>query len=176
MLHLLHDKYGITEADFMSAELSMVPAFKAKDVGFDRALLGSYGHDDRVCAYPAWKACLDETSDRHTVMIVLADKEEIGSVGATGMQSRFFENTVAEVLSVCGQYSDLALRRCLANSKMLSSDVSAAFDPVYASAYEKKNAAYFGRGMVFNKFTGSRGKSGSNDANAEFMAQIVKNK
>ncbi|HBD41046.1 MAG TPA: aminopeptidase, partial [Lachnospiraceae bacterium] len=130
------------------------------------------GQDDRVCAYTSLVAMLEVENTEYTTCCLLVDKEEIGSVGATGMRSRVFENTVAEVLSVCGQYSDLALRRCLANSKMLSSDVSAAFDPVYASAYEKKNAAYFGRGMVFNKFTGSRGKSGSNDANAEFMAQI----
>ena len=172
ILAMLKDKYGIEEEDFLSAELEAVPAGPARDYGIDRSMIMGYGHDDRVCAFPSLIALINSSKVRRTGVCILVDKEEIGSVGATGMQSKFFENTVAEVLSVCGQYSDLALRRCLANSKMLSSDVSAAFDPVYASAYEKKNAAYFGRGMVFNKFTGSRGKSGSNDANAEFMAQI----
>ena len=172
ILSLLKEKYGIEEEDFLSAELCVVPAGPARDYGFDKSMIMGYGHDDKVCAYPSLIAQLESVKPEKTSVCILVDKEEIGSVGATGMRSRVFENTVAEVLSVCGQYSDLALRRCLANSKMLSSDVSAAFDPVYASAYEKKNAAYFGRGMVFNKFTGSRGKSGSNDANAEFMAQI----
>ena len=172
ILSMLKEKYDIEEEDFLSAELEIVPAGPARDYGLDRSMIAAYGQDDRVCAYTSLVAMLEVENTEYTTCCLLVDKEEIGSVGATGMRSRVFENTVAEVLSVCGQYSDLALRRCLANSKMLSSDVSAAFDPVYASAYEKKNAAYFGRGMVFNKFTGSRGKSGSNDANAEFMAQI----
>lgn len=172
ILSILKEKYDMEEEDFLSAELEVVPAGKSRESGLDASMIMAYGQDDRVCAYTSLVAMLEVENTEYTTCCLLVDKEEIGSVGATGMRSRVFENTVAEVLSVCGQYSDLALRRCLANSKMLSSDVSAAFDPVYASAYEKKNAAYFGRGMVFNKFTGSRGKSGSNDANAEFMAQI----
>ena len=170
VLHLLHDKYGITEADFMSAELSMVPAFKAKDVGFDRALLGSYGHDDRVCAYPAWKACLDETSDKHTVMIVLADKEEIGSEGTTGMQSAIFTDLIDELAASFG-VSSAAIR---AHSKCLSADVTAAYDPNYPEVCEKNNSVFLSCGAGIMKFTGARGKSGSNDANAEFLAYLRK--
>ena len=172
VLALLKKQYDIEEEDFLSAELEVVPAGQARESGIDRSMIMAYGQDDRVCAYTSLVAMLEVEDSEYTTCCLLVDKEEIGSVGATGMQSNFFENAVAEVLNLAGQYSDLALRRCLANSKMLSSDVSAAFDPTYASAYEKKNAAYFGRGMVFNKFTGSRGKSGSNDANAEFMAEI----
>lgn len=172
ILSILKEKYDVEEEDFLSAELEVVPAGKARESGLDASMIMAYGQDDRVCAYTSLLAMLEVENTEYTTCCLLVDKEEIGSVGATGMRSQVFENTVAEVLSCVGQYSDLALRRCLANSKMLSSDVSAAFDPTYASAYEKKNAAYFGRGMVFNKFTGSRGKSGSNDANAEFMAQI----
>lgn len=172
ILSILKEKYDMEEEDFLSAELEVVPAGKARESGFDTSMIMAYGQDDRVCAFPSLLAMVEVENTEYTTCCLLVDKEEIGSVGATGMRSRNFENTVAEVLSLTGQYSDLALRRCLANSRMLSSDVSAAFDPTYASAYEKKNAAYFGRGMVFNKFTGSRGKSGSNDANAEFMAQI----
>lgn len=172
VLSILKEKYDVEEEDFLSAELEVVPAGKARESGLDGSMIMAYGQDDRVCAYTSLLAMLEVENTEYTTCCLLVDKEEIGSVGATGMRSQVFENTVAEVLSCAGQYSDLALRRCLANSKMLSSDVSAAFDPTYASAYEKKNAAYFGRGMVFNKFTGSRGKSGSNDANAEFMAQI----
>ncbi len=168
VLHLLHDKYGIEEADFMSAELSIVPAFKAKDVGFDRALLGSYGHDDRVCAYPAWKACLDETSDRHTVMIILADKEEIGSEGTTGMQSAIFTDLIDELAASFG-VSSAAIR---AHSKCLSADVTAAFDPNYPEVCEKTNSVFLSCGAGMMKFTGARGKSGSNDANAEFIAYL----
>ncbi len=168
VLHLLHDKYGIEEADFMSAELSIVPAFKAKDVGFDRALLGSYGHDDRVCAYPAWKACLDETSDRHTVMIILADKEEIGSEGTTGMQSAIFTDLIDELATSFG-VSSAAIR---AHSKCLSADVTAAFDPNYPEVCEKTNSVFLSCGAGMMKFTGARGKSGSNDANAEFIAYL----
>ena len=172
VLNILKEKYDMEEEDFLSAELEVVPAGKARESGFDTSMIMAYGQDDRVCAFTSLLAMVEVENTEYTTCCLLVDKEEIGSVGATGMRSRNFENTVAEVLSLTGQYSDLALRRCLANSRMLSSDVSAAFDPTYASAYEKKNAAYFGRGMVFNKFTGSRGKSGSNDANAEFMAQI----
>lgn len=172
VIAVLKDKYGIEEEDFLSAELEVVPAGKARESGIDTSMIMAYGQDDRVCAFTSLVAMLEVGDTEHTTCCLLVDKEEIGSVGATGMQSNFFENVVAELLDRLGQYSELAVRRCLANSKMLSSDVSAAFDPTYASAYEKKNAAYFGRGMVFNKFTGSRGKSGSNDANAEYMAQI----
>ena len=172
ILSILKEKYDMEEEDFLSAELEVVPAGKARESGFDTSMIMAYGQDDRVCAFTSLLAMVEVENTEYTTCCLLVDKEEIGSVGATGMRSRNFENTVAEVLSLTGQYSDLALRRCLANSRLLSSDVSAAFDPTYASAYEKKNAAYFGRGMVFNKFTGSRGKSGSNDANAEFMAQI----
>jgi aspartyl aminopeptidase len=172
VLAILKKKYDVEEEDFLSAELEVVPAGKARESGIDTSMIMAYGQDDRVCAYTSLVAMLEVENPEYTTCCLLVDKEEIGSVGATGMRSGFFENTVAELLACCGQYSDLALRRSLANSKMLSSDVSAAFDPTYASVYEKKNAAYFGRGMVFNKFTGSRGKSGSNDANAEFMAEI----
>lgn len=172
VLSILKEKYDMEEEDFLSAELEVVPAGKSRESGIDASMIMGYGQDDRVCAYTSLVAMLEVEGTKHTTCCLLVDKEEIGSVGATGMQSAVFENTVAEVMNCLGQYSELAVRRCLANSKMLSSDVSAAFDPAYASAYEKKNAAYFGRGMVFNKFTGSRGKSGSNDANAEFMAQI----
>ena len=172
VLKILKEKYDVEEEDFLSAELEVVPAGKARESGIDASMIMAYGQDDRVCAFTSLLAMLEVEDVEYTTCCLLVDKEEIGSVGATGMRSNVFENTVAEVLDRAGQYTELALRRCLANSKMLSSDVSAAFDPTYASAYEKKNAAYFGRGMVFNKFTGSRGKSGSNDANAEFMAQI----
>lgn len=172
VMAVLKEKYEIEEEDFLSAELEIVPAGKAREAGIDASMIMAYGQDDRVCAYTSLVAMLEVENPKHTTCCLLVDKEEIGSVGATGMQSVVFENTVAEIINLLGEYSELSVRRCLANSKMLSSDVSAAFDPTYASAYEKKNAAYFGRGMVFNKFTGSRGKSGSNDANAEFMAQI----
>ena len=168
----LNREYGMTEADFLSAELEVVPAGKAREAGLDRSMVLGYGQDDRVCAFTSLAAMLEIGQTERTACCILVDKEEIGSVGATGMQSRFFENTVAEVLNLVGEYSELNVRRCLAASDMLSSDVSAAFDPSYASAFEKKNAAFFGRGMVFNKFTGARGKSGSNDANAEYVAHI----
>ena len=173
MLALIEQKYGFTEEDFQSAELRLVPAGKARELGFDRSMTLAYGQDDRVCAYTSLRAMLENTCTRRTSCCLLVDKEEIGSVGATGMQSRFFENTVAELMRlVSGTESDLALRRCLANCKMLSSDVSSAYDALYASAYDKKNVAYLGRGMVFNKFTGARGKSGSNDANAEYLGEL----
>ncbi|MDE7422260.1 MAG: aminopeptidase [Lachnospiraceae bacterium] len=174
VLKLLKESYGIEEEDFLSAELEVVPAGKARESGIDKSMIMAYGQDDRVCAYTSLIAMLEENTSDTTSCCLLVDKEEIGSVGATGMRSHFFENTVAELLDAMGIYSELTLRRTLANSRMLSSDVSAAFDPSYASAFEKKNAAYFGRGMVFNKFTGSRGKSGSNDANAEYIAKLRK--
>ena len=174
ILSLLKEKYGIEEEDFLSAELEAVPAGPARDYGIDRSMIMGYGHDDRVCAYPSLIALINSSKVKRTGVCILVDKEEIGSVGATGMQSRFFENMVAEVMDRCGNYSELGLRRALANSYMLSSDVSAAYDPNYASVFEKKNAAYFGKGMVFNKYTGARGKSGSNDASAEFVGKLRK--
>ena len=174
LLKILKDVYGIEEEDFISAELEIVPAGKARDAGLDRSMVLAYGQDDRVCAYPSFRAQMEVTDIARTSCTLLVDKEEIGSVGATGMQSRFFENALAEVMSLCGQYSELALRRTLANSAMLSSDVSAAFDPSYAAAFENKNACFLGCGMVFNKFTGARGKSGSNDANAEYLGALRK--
>ncbi len=172
VLKILSEYYGVEESDFISAELEIVPAGKAREAGFDRSMILGYGQDDRVCAYPSFRAQTEVHDLERTSCTLLVDKEEIGSVGATGIKSRFFENALAEVMNLCGQYSELALRRTLANSCMLSSDVSAAFDPSYASAFEKKNSAYLGKGMVFNKFTGSRGKSGSNDANAEYIAHL----
>ena len=172
LLGILKDYYGIEEDDFESAELEVVPAGKARDAGFDRSMILGYGHDDRSCAYPAFRAQIESHDLDRTSCTLLVDKEEIGSVGATGMQSRFFENALAEVMELCGQYSELSLRRALANSCMLSSDVSAAYDPSYAAAFEKKNAAFMGKGVAFNKFTGARGKSGSNDANAEYIAHL----
>lgn len=172
ILALLKERYDIEEEDFLSAELEVVPAGKARDYGLDRSMVMGYGHDDRICAYTSLRAILEEESIERTAVCLLVDKEEVGSIGATGMHSRFFENTVAEVMDRLGEYHDLALRRALKNSKMLSSDVSAAFDPNYASVMEKHNSAYFGRGLVFNKYTGSRGKSGCNDANAEYVAEL----
>lgn len=172
VLEILKDKYSMEEEDFLSAELEVVPAGKAKESGIDASMIMGYGQDDRVCAFTSLKAMLEVEDTEYTTCCLLVDKEEIGSVGATGMQSKTFENTLAELMNGMGEYSELALRRCLSNSKMLSSDVSAAFDPTFKAAYEPKNAAYFGKGMVFNKFTGARGKSGSNDANAEYFAGI----
>ena len=172
VLALLKEKYDMEEEDFLSAELEIVPAGKARDCGLDRSMVLAYGQDDRVCAYTSLLAMLETTNVEKTACCLLVDKEEIGSVGATGMHSRFFENTVAEIFSAMGDYSDLKVRKALANSKMLSSDVSAAFDPMFESVFEKKNTAYFGHGLVFNKYTGSRGKSGSNDANAEYVAYL----
>lgn len=172
ILEILKETYDIEEDDFISAELEVVPAGKTREAGFDRSMIMGYGQDDRVCAFTSLKAMLDTGETDRTICCILVDKEEIGSVGATGMHSRFFENAVAEVMNLCGDYSELNVRRCLAHSCMLSSDVSAAFDPSYASCFEKKNTAFMGEGMVFNKYTGARGKSGSNDANAEYMAHI----
>lgn len=172
ILDILKRDYDMEEEDFISAELEVVPAGKAREAGFDRSMILSYGQDDRVCAFSSMKAMLEIGQTKRTACCILVDKEEIGSVGATGMQSKFFENAVAEVMNLCGEYSEINLRRCLANSCMLSSDVSSAFDPTYAASFDKKNVAYLGGGMVFNKFTGSRGKSGSNDANAEYLGHI----
>ena len=172
VLRILKEKYDVEEEDFLSAELEIVPAGKARDCGLDRSMVAAYGQDDRVCAYTSFVAMMEMDAPKRTSCCLLTDKEEIGSVGATGMQSRFFENTVAELLDGMGCYSDLALRRTLRNSSMLSSDVSAGYDPAYGECFEKKNAAYLGRGIVLNKFTGARGKSGSNDANAEYVAEV----
>ena len=172
VLRILKEKYDVEEEDFLSAELEIVPAGKARDCGLDRSMVAAYGQDDRVCAYTSFVAMMEMDAPKRTSCCLLTDKEEIGSVGATGMQSRFFENTVAELLDGMGCYSDLALRRTLRNSSMLSSDVSAGYDPAYAECFEEKNAAYLGRGIVLNKFTGARGKSGSNDANAEYVAEV----
>ena len=172
ILRILNEKYGVEEEDFLSAELEIVPAGKARDCGLDRSMIAGYGQDDRVCAYTSLLALLEMEAPKRTSCCLLVDKEEIGSVGATGMQSHFFENSVAEVLDALGQYSDLRLRKALKNSSMLSSDVSAGYDPAFAEAFEKKNSAYLGRGIVLNKFTGARGKSGSNDANAEYVARV----
>ena len=172
ILSILTKEYQVEEEDFLSAEIEVVPAGAARDYGFDRSMIMGYGHDDRVCAYPSYQAMLEVKVPEYTSVCLLVDKEEIGSVGASGMQSRFFENCVAEVMNLAGTYSELALRRALRNSKVLSSDVSAAFDPNFPSVMEKKNSAFFGHGLVFNKYTGARGKSGSNDANAEYMARL----
>ncbi len=172
ILEILQKSYDIEEEDFISAELEVVPAGRTREAGFDRSMILGYGQDDRVCAFTSMKAMLEVTSSDRTACCILVDKEEIGSVGATGMQSKFFENAVAEVMNLTGEYSELNMRRCLAHSCMLSSDVSSAFDPTYASSFDKKNVAYLGGGMVFNKFTGARGKSGSNDANAEYLGHI----
>ena len=172
VLQLLKEKYGMEEEDFTSAELEIVPAGKARDCGLDRSMILSYGQDDRVCAFTSLFAMLDVTEAKRTGCCLLVDKEEIGSVGATGMHSRFFENVVAELIALAEGESDLKVRRALANSKMLSSDVSAAYDPMYAEAFEKRSSAFFTNGLTFNKFTGSRGKSGSNDANAEYIAAL----
>ena len=172
VLHLLKEYYDVEEEDFVSAELEIVPAGKARDCGIDRSMLLSYGQDDRVCAFTSLFAMLDVEETERTACCILVDKEEIGSVGATGMHSRFFENVIAELVALEGGESDLKVRRALQNSCMLSSDVSAAYDPMYAEAFEKRSSAFFAKGLVFNKFTGARGKSGSNDANAEYLAKI----
>ncbi len=172
VLELLKEYYGMDEEDFVSAELEIVPAGKARDLGLDRSMVLAYGHDDRVCAFTSLFALLDAPQAKRTACCILVDKEEIGSVGATGMHSRFFENAVAELIALEGQESELKVRRALQNSKMLSSDVSAAYDPMFAENFEKRSAAFFSKGLVFNKYTGSRGKSGSNDANAEYLAKL----
>lgn len=174
VLKILKDKYDFEEEDFLSAEIEVVPSGKARDYGIDRSMVAGYGHDDRVCAYTSFMALLDIEMPEYTSCCILVDKEEIGSVGATGAQSLFFENTVAELLLKQGTDSFIKTRKAMANSKMLSSDVSAGVDPLYLSVNDKKNAAYLGKGIVFNKYTGARGKSGSNDANPEYMAEIRK--
>ncbi len=173
ILAILKEKYGMEEEDFLSAEIEVVPAGKSRDFGLDRSMILGYGHDDRVCAYAQIEAMLKiAETPRCTCCCILADKEEIGSVGATGMRARYFENAVAEIMDKLGEYSELKLRRALSSSRMLSCDVSAGFDPSYAASFEKKNSAYLGRGVCFNKYTGSRGKGGSNDANAEYMGRL----
>ena len=169
-LSILHDKYGVTEEDFLSAELSLVPAFKARDIGFDRALVASYGHDDRVCSYPAVTALLDNADTKQTVMVVLADKEEIGSVGFTGMQSAFLVDLITEISNACGK-NPIVVR---SKSKCLSADVTACYDPNFAEVYEKRNSALISCGTTMSKYTGSRGKSGTNDATAEFVGYVRK--
>ena len=172
LLKLLKDEYDIEEDDFISAEIEAVPAGKARDAGFDRSMILAYGHDDRCCAYPSALAMVDVDNPKTTSCGLFVDKEEIGSVGATGMESHFFEDMMREVLELMGVYSEINLSRCFRNSRMLSSDVNAAYDPLYKDFFEKQNASKLGRGLVFSKFTGSRGKSGSNDANAEYLGQL----
>lgn len=172
ILKLFYEKYGVVEEDFVSAELELVPSGRARDYGLDKSMIMAYGHDDRICAYTSFEAMTRISSPQKTCVSIFVDKEEIGSKGSTSMSSKFFENMVAEVMELTGNYSELRLRRTLSNSKMLSSDVSAAFDPNYPLAMEKKNSAYFGKGIVFNKYTGSGGKSGCSDANPEFMAEL----
>ena len=172
VLKLLKETSQIEEDDFVSAEIEVVPAGKARDYGLDRSMVMGYGHDDRICAYTSLMALLEMQEIDRSAVCLLVDKEEVGSIGATGMESKFFENMVAEVMNCMGDYSELKVRRALANSRMLSSDVSAAFDPNYASVMEPKNSAYMGKGIVFNKYTGSRGKGGCNDANAEYIAAL----
>ena len=174
ILDILKKTYDVEEEDFLSAELEVVPAGHAREAGFDRSMILAYGQDDRVCAFTSLFAMLDVENAKRTGCCLLVDKEEIGSVGATGMHSRFFENTVAELVALTEGESELKVRRALANSRMLSSDVSAAYDPMFAEAFEKRSAAFFTKGLAFNKFTGSRGKSGSNDANAEYLARLRK--
>ena len=169
ILHILKQEYDIDEEDFISAELEVVPAGKAKDAGFDRSMVLAYGRDVRVCAYSSLEATLNVSNVTRTACCILVDKEEIGSVGATGMKSKFFENCVAELMELTDGFKELSLRRCLANSRMLSSDVGAGFDPSFASSFDKKNVAYLGHGMIFKKYTGARGKTSSNDANAEYI-------
>lgn len=172
LLAILKKEYGMEEDDFLSAELELVPAGKVRDLGLDRSMILGYGHDDRVCAYTSLKALLEMKEPQRTAVCILTDKEEIGSIGSTGAMSSFFENSVAELLALEGDYNDLKLRHALENSKMLSSDVSIAFDPNYPSVSETKNTAFFGKGISFNKFTGSGGKFSANDAPAEYIARI----
>ncbi|MBQ6077733.1 MAG: aminopeptidase [Clostridia bacterium] len=175
MLKILKEKYDIEEDDFLSAEIEVVPAGKSRELGLDRSMILGYGHDDRVCAFAQIRAMLDvKNTPASTCCCILADKEEIGSVGATGMHAKYFENTVAEIMNLTGEYSELKLRRALTNAHMLSCDVSAGYDPNFAGVFEKKNSAFLGQGVCFNKYTGARGKSGSNDANAEYMAKLRK--
>ena len=175
VLAILKEKYGVEEEDFLSAEIEVVPAGKSRDMGLDRSMILGYGHDDRVCAFPSLDAIFSLTETPETTCCcLLADKEEIGSVGATGMRAHYFENAVAELINLTGAYSELIVRRALKNSRMLSCDVNAGYDPNFASAFEKNNVAYLGRGVCYSKYTGSGGKSGSNDANAEFIGRLRK--
>ena len=172
ILNLLNEKYNIIEEDFISAEIEIVPSGKSRDLGFDRSMVLAYGHDDRVCSYAGVKALMDIENPTYCAVALCVDKEEVGSQGNTGMHSRFFENTVAELIELEGNYSELKVRRAMANTKVLSADVAAGYDPNYAEAYEKRNSAFIGNGIVLSKYTGSRGKGGCNDANAEFMAEV----
>jgi len=172
VLKLLKDYYEMEEEDFLSAELEIVPAGKSREAGIDRSMIMAYGQDDKVCAYAALHALMTEETPKRTSVVILADKEEIGSEGATGMTSKFYENMVCEVMNLMGEYSELAFRRGMAASNLFSADVSSAYDPMFADAFEKKNVAYLGKGLVFNKVTGARGKSGANDANAEYIGKI----
>ncbi len=172
VLKLIKEKYNFDEEDFLSAELEVVPAGKARDYGLDRSMVAGYGHDDRVCAYTSLRAVLDAPVCNYTTCAVLVDKEEVGSIGATGAQSKWFENTIAELIALSTDYCELKVRHALENTKMLSSDVSAGFDPLYAQVNDAKNSAYLGKGICFNKYTGSRGKSGANDAMPEYFAEI----
>ena len=171
-MKLLKEKYGFENEDFLSAELEIVPAGKARDYGLDRSMVAGYGHDDRVCAYTSLRAVIDTPTSTYTTCAILVDKEEVGSIGATGASSKFFENIIAEVISLTGEYNELKVRHAMENTKMLSSDVSAGFDPLYAGVNDSKNAAYLGNGICFNKYTGARGKSGCNDAMPEYFAEI----
>ncbi len=172
ILKLLNDKYGITEEDFISAELEIVPSGKARDVGFDRSMVAAYGHDDKICAYTSLRALIEAKAPKKTAVALFVDKEEVGSIGSTGMKSKFFMNTISELINLTEEYSSLKVNRALANSKMLSADVVAAFDPLYPAVHEKKNTSYLGKGIVMVKYTGNGGKGGCNDANAEFLGQV----
>ena len=174
ILELLKEKYGMEEEDFLSSELHAVPAGPARDYGLDRSMIAGYGHDDKVCAYTSLRAVVDAGKQEYTTVVVLVDKEEVGSIGATGAQSKWFEDTVAEMLYREGKNSSLAVRHAMSNTKMLSSDVSCAVDPIYSNVNEPRNSCYFGKGVVFNKYTGARGKSGCNDAMPEFLSFIRK--
>lgn len=175
ILKILKDKYDIEEEDFLSAEIEIVPAGRARDLGFDRSMIMAYGQDDRICAYTSLQAFLEiDEIPTKTLSCILVDKEEIGSVGATGMESHFFDNAIAEIANLLGEGDSLAVRRCLKNSKMLSSDVNAGYDPLYKDVMDKRNSSFLGRGLAFCKYTGSRGKSGSNDADAEYVGEIRK--
>jgi len=172
ILHILHEKYGIKEKDFLSSELEIVPAFKARSLGFDRSMVAGYGQDDKVCAYTSLRAMLDTVNPIKTAICILSDKEEIGSYGNTGMESHVFDAFIAELLNKTGENKPNLLDKVFCNSKMLSADVDAGYDPTYASVFEKNNAAFLGRGLGINKYTGARGKSGASDANAEFVAEV----
>ncbi|MDI3312059.1 MAG: aminopeptidase, partial [Thermoanaerobacterium sp.] len=174
LLKILNEKYGIVEEDFISAELELVPAHKPRDIGFDRSMIGAYGQDDRICAYGVLRAILDVDNPEKTAVAIFADKEEIGSMGNTGLQSRFFENAIAEILEKQEGSTDIKLRAAMRNAELLSADVNAGFDPLYPDVSEKLNSSYIGNGVCLTKYTGSRGKSGSNDANAEFVAKVRK--